>query len=167
MGNKFIEKSMKSKTRHRTSDFHYTSPKMVKSLLEWLDLDRSLTVLDAGSGRNKVWYEALDNRIKFECEIEDGCDFYAWDEPVDWVVGNPPFSEGWKFLEKAVKMAKSGVAFLGNINFFSSLTPKRIRALADAGFGITGIRVTQDKRWFGRYYFIVFEKGKGGFITTE
>ena len=27
------------------------------------------------------------------CEIQDGIDFFAWDEPVDWVFGNPPYKQ--------------------------------------------------------------------------
>ena len=26
------------------------------------------------------------------CEIEQGRDFFMWTEPVDWVVGNPPYA---------------------------------------------------------------------------
>jgi len=31
------------------------------------------------------------------CEIEDGKDFFNWIDPVDWIIGNPPYSclLGW------------------------------------------------------------------------
>ena len=165
IGNKFIGKSIAKKRVKKTADFYYTSPEMVKALLGWLDLNSGLSTLDAGSGRNKVWFKCLTSRRKFECEIEDGNDFYLWEKAVDWVVGNPPFSEGWRFLEKASQVAKKGIAFLGNINFFSSLTPRRLQILKDNGFSLSRIRITQDKRWFGRYYFIVFEKKPNKFIV--
>ena len=27
------------------------------------------------------------------CEIDDGRDFFDWDQPVDWIVSNPPYSK--------------------------------------------------------------------------
>lgn len=55
--------------------FHYTNPDMVRYLLDILDLDINSSVLDAGSGKNKIWYNLLPNKEKYECEIEDGIDF--------------------------------------------------------------------------------------------
>src|SRR3990167_10171030 len=111
------------------------------------------SVLDAGSGKNKVWFKNLKGR-KFECEIEDGNDFYKWVKKVNWVVGNPPFHESWKFFEKASVLATEGIAFLINGQAMNSWTPKRYQLFADRGFYLAHIRITQDKRWFGRYYYM-------------
>jgi len=40
-------------------EFHYTSEEMVIELLKITPIDESDTVLDAGSGKNKVWYKNL------------------------------------------------------------------------------------------------------------
>jgi len=76
---------MKDKT------FYYTNEQMVKDLIELIPFEFcGEKVLDAGSG-DKVWYNNIPDTLKrFECEIEDGCDFYKWDKKVDWVIGNPP-----------------------------------------------------------------------------
>jgi hypothetical protein len=137
---------------------------MVKDLLAMLPLEEC-SVLDAGSGKNKVWYNNISSNRKHECEIEDGIDFMEWTTPVDWVVGNPPFHQGWLFTEKASRIAKIGIAFLGNINFWNSCLPSRLQTLKDRGFEITRIHIVQDKRWFGRYYFIIFEKKKRGVVS--
>src|SRR3990167_7839967 len=95
----------------RPKTFHYTNPEMVKYLLSKTPIKGS--VLDAGSGKNKVWFKNLKGR-KYECEIDDGCDFFKWDKRVDWVVGNPPFHQSWAFTEKAINIADKGIAFLFN-----------------------------------------------------
>lgn len=146
--------------------FHYTSEKMAKDLLALLPLEGK-SVLDAGSGKNKVWFNALSGE-KYECELEDGLNFYEWDKPVDWIVGNPPYHESWKFTEKALAVATEGIAWLLNNQAMNShLTPARLAKLKEAGWSYTKIHVVADKRWFGRYYFLVLERKKDDFISWE
>jgi len=149
----------------RPKEFYYTNEKMVKDLLLLTPYRSNDTVLDAGSGANKVWFNNLNCYRKYECEINDGCDFYKWNEKVDWIVGNPPFYEGWKFLNKASKIAKKGIAFLGNINFFNCLTPLRLQKIQNKGFHLQKIHIISDTRWFGRYYYLIFMKSKKNFLS--
>jgi hypothetical protein len=142
--------------------FHYTNEQMVKDLIAITPIKGS--VLDAGSGKNKVWYKNLKGK-KYECEIEDGVDFLTWDKKVDWVIGNPPFHQGWLFLDKASQVANKGIAFLGNLNFWNSCLPSRFELLAERGFYLNKLHIVQDKRWFGRYYFLIFTKEKSSFIS--
>jgi hypothetical protein len=123
------------------------------------------SVLDAGSGKNKVWFNNLPGE-KYECEIEDGNDFMEWDKKVDWVMGNPPFNESWKFTEKAMSISKNGIAWLINNQALNShFTPRRLQLMSDNGFTLKSIRVVADKRWFGRYYYLIFTKEQNGFIS--
>lgn len=145
--------------------FHYTNEQMVQDLIALTPLSGS--VLDAGSGKNKVWYKNIPKGLrKYECEIEDGKDFLLWDEQVDWVVGNPPFHLGKDFLLKAGDVAKVGIAFLINNQCFNSfLLPSRLELLKNKGFYINKIHVVQDKRWFGRYYFLIFTKEQADLVS--
>jgi len=158
MGNKFIEESKNKRQKERDITFHYTNEQMVKDLISITPLSGS--VLDAGSGKNKIWYNNIPKElIRYECEIEDGVDFLTqWNTEVDWTIGNPPFSVGWKFLERAIEISRVGVAFLGNINFFNCLNQNRLQQLKENGWYINKIHIVSDKRWFGRYYFIIFTK---------
>ena len=151
---------MKEKPKDIT--FHYTNEQMVKDLLKIIPISGS--VLDAGSGKNKVWFKNLKGK-KYECEIEDDCDFLLWDKKVDWVVGNPPFKMGWLFLDKASQIATHGIAFLGNLNFLNSCLPGRLEIIKQRGFQLNKIHIVQDKRWFGRYYFLIFTKDKNEFLS--
>ena len=144
--------------------FHYTNEKMVKDLIAITPISGS--VLDAGSGKNKVWFNNLKGE-KYECEIEDDCDFYDWDKKVDWVVGNPPFHESWKFFDKSSQIADKGIAFLINNLAFNSWTPRRFEIFKERGFYLQKIHIVSDARWFGRYYFLIFTKKKNNFISWE
>lgn len=149
--------------------FHYTSEPMVHDLLKRLEL-KGKSVLDAGSGRNKVWYKELRrNGIPaIECELEDGINFYDLSGEVGWVVGNPPYHESWKFTQKAIEVATEGVAWLLNNQALNShLTPARLQMLHEKGWHYTGCTVVADKRWFGRYYFLVLERKPSDFISWE
>ena len=136
---------------------------MARDLIALLPL--SGTVLDAGSGLNKVWFNAL-RPPKYECEIDNGCDFYTWTKRVNWVVGNPPYHESWKFTEKAISVSDQGVAWLLNNQALNShLTPSRLQRLHDQGWHYTHIHVVADKRWFGRYYLLILQRGEFGFFS--
>lgn len=146
----------------RKKSFYHTNPKMTRYLINKTPIRGS--VLDAGSGKNKVWYKNL-KRPKFECEIDDGKDFYLWGKRVDWVVGNPPYHESYKFTEKALTIANRGIAWLLNNQALNShLTPRRLQRMAELGWCYSKIIVVADKRWFGRYYYLILEKKKNNFI---
>ena len=74
---------------------------------------------------------------------------------------NPPYHISWKFTEHALKIATKGIAWLINNQALNShFTPRRIEKMNQLGFYLQKIIVVSDKRWFGRYYFVIFEKQK-------
>ena len=160
--NNFIEESKNKRSKDRDITFHYTNEEMVKDLIKLIPFSKESgdKVLDAGSGNNKVWFNNIPGHcVPLECELEDGCDYLIdWTEKVEWVIGNPPFSIGWKFLEKSIDIAIKGIAFLGNINFINCLNQNRLQQLKEKGWYINKVHIVSDKRWFGRYYFIIFTR---------
>jgi len=146
--------------------FHYTQEEMVKDLIALTPINAEHTALDAGSGKNKVWFKNLPCLKKYECEIEDGDDFVQCDLKVDWVIGNPPYHQSWKFTEKAIEIAESGIAWLVNNQALNShFTPRRIELMQSKGFYLKNIHIVADKRWFGRYYYLIFTKEISSLLT--
>ena len=157
---------MKTRKDNKPITFHYTNEQMVKDLIAITPLSGS--VLDAGSGKNKVWYKNIpDGLEKYECEIEDGVDFMDWDKKVNWIIGNPPFNIGWKFIEKSCEIAQTGIAVLGNINNFNQFTSLRLENMKEKGFTLKHIKIVADKRWFGRYYYLIFTKENNDLLSWE
>lgn len=151
----------------RSKEFYYTNEQMVRDLLTIIPYDENDVLLDAGSGQNKVWYNNFKCRNKYACEIENGCDFYLMNTRFDWVIGNPPFHESWRFFKKASEITNKGIAFLINNQAFNSMTPKRFELLKERGFYLQKIHIVSDARWFGRYYCLIFTKEKNNFISWE
>lgn len=143
--------------------FHYTDPEMIFDLLVITPFGEDDEVLDAGSGDGR-W--ARIQGTPLVCELDDGCDFYTWDREVDWVIGNPPYHESWKFTEKAISIARRGVAWLVNTPALNShFTPRRLDLLKEKGFSYTKIHVVNDRRWHGRYFYIILEKDKPSIVS--
>jgi len=54
------------------------------------------------------------------CEIREGRDFFAWTEPVDWIVSNPPYSIFSKFMRHSMKVASDIVYVIPTNKVFNS-----------------------------------------------
>ena len=66
------------------------------------------------------------------CEIDDGRDFFDYNEKVDWIITNPPFSKLTDFIDHSLDIANDVVFIcLGNAPFFK----KRLRIIKEKGFG--------------------------------
>lgn len=137
-----------------------TPPELAKFLIDYVGINENDVVIDAGSGSNKVWFNALTQKNKYEYEIKDGKDFLKCDICADWVIGNPPFTLFVEFLFKASEISQKGFAFLINNTRFNQITPTRLKKLEEKGFYLSKIMIVSVKRWFGRYYFVVFTRNK-------
>jgi hypothetical protein len=55
----------------------------------------------------------------FWCEISEGRDFFEWQQPVDWIITNPPYSKTRPFMKHAFKVARNVVYLIPARNLFS------------------------------------------------
>ena len=129
-----------------------------------------------------AFYEAMPSPKSYT-EIEEGTDFFDHHLKHDWIITNPPFriivnadskptsrtevelGDGQKrvngfipCVDKALSLANKGAGFLVNHKCMNTLTNKRLNDWYDLGFSISRIKVYEIKKWFGRYFFILFEK---------
>lgn len=72
------------------------------------------------------------------CEITDGRDFFDWSEPVDWVIGNPPYSLTRKWFRHSYEIADNLVYLIPLRNLFSGYG--FVRELCEYG-GIVEMRL--------------------------
>jgi hypothetical protein len=69
-------------------------------------------------------------------EVKRGRDFFDWDQPVDWIITNPPWSQIRDFLCHAMELSNH-VVFLFTINHL--WTKARLRDIHNADYGIREI----------------------------
>ena len=67
------------------------------------------------------------------CELSLGRDFLNWNQKVDWIISNPPWSKMREFLSHGMTISDN-IVYLTSINHYT--TKRRIRDMREAGFGI-------------------------------
>jgi hypothetical protein len=157
--------------------FHQTPETLCKELVKHIpDLTTEDVVFEAFSGEGNFVRAFPDNQNLITTEIRDGTDYRSVDlssTSVDWVITNPPFrleepdgEDGstkrvnafYKLADYFAGKTNKGVAFLGNANCLSALTPPRLKKLyEEKNVYIYKIVVCSIKKWRGRYYFIIFK----------
>ena len=148
----------------------FTPEDIAVRIINEIPISEKDIVLDPFKG-DGVFYNNLPECNKVYCEIEEGKDFFKFEEKVDWIISNPPyrFFIGEKkyngfppIMDKSVLLAEKGIAFLVNWKVFNAITTHRLKKWQP--FNITKIVLLEIKKWFGRYYLIVFEKNKPSII---
>jgi hypothetical protein len=138
---------------------HFTPETAVIDLLQFIPFESGDIALDPSAGVNKVWFNNFPCNKDY-CEIDEGLDFFEYSKQVDWIVGNPPFTDFIKFLMHSPSIARKGFAYLIGHSRLNQVTPKRLSILEEKGFYLSGIQICTFKAWFGRYYFLIFTRSK-------
>jgi hypothetical protein len=103
------------------------------------------------------------------CEIDEGTDFFDFQQKVDWIVTNPPWSLMRRFLWHSYEIADDIVFFMP-INHAIGLKA-RIRDMRIAGFGIKEVCLIDTPKEFPQSGFqlaaIHFQRNWIGSITIS
>lgn len=153
--------------------FHQTPELLATELIKKIPFEDGDKVLEPFRGEGSFYNNLPTNVEKDWCEIVDERDYKDYNKPIDWVVSNPPFrletgngriNSFYYLLHYYASRVEKGIAFLANSSCFSTLTPKRLKDLNQIyDLFITEIIVCNVKKWRGRYFFIIFRKGKSSF----
>jgi hypothetical protein len=83
----------------------YLANQIVKHFLPLIDVKNDL-ILEPCAGRGAFVRAFKVNGIKnvTTCEIKNGRDFFDYDQRVDWIITNPPFSQMREFLKQATRL---------------------------------------------------------------
>jgi len=76
------------------SDVVYTPDWVAKDMVDFFKPSGRILEPCKGDG---VFLRYLPENTEW-CEIQDGRDFFAWTEQVDWIIGNPPYKQFNKFF---------------------------------------------------------------------
>jgi len=153
---------MNSKVAHKIK--HRDKPKDVFITPEEL-AKKNIDMIDE-SYRNLVWYDPFKNSGSYYnqfpsdnkkwSEILENKDFFDFNEEVDVIVSNPPYSMIDKVLEKSVSLKPMIISYLLGIN---NLTAKRMEYMESQGYYITKLHMCKVFKWFGMSLIVVWEKG--------
>lgn len=126
------------------TDRMYTPLPWAKACVDALPL--SGRVLDPAKGEGAFLDQFPADVDALWCECDQGRNFFDFDEKVDWIVTNPPWSIIRPFLTHAFELADN-VAFM--ITVQHAFTKARIRLAEEAGFGVRAVYYmpTPPKPW--------------------
>jgi len=94
------------------------------------------TILEPCRGQGAFYNAFPKECTKLWCEIDDGVDFFEFNENVDWIITNPPYSQFRKFLQHSMEIS-TNVVFLCLIN--AIWMKARLKDIQSAKFGIKEI----------------------------
>lgn len=146
------EVSHSIKHRKEANDEFYTPKELCRFLIDMVDLKVDDVVLDSAYGTGNFYNQYPGYTIN-----KHTMDFFNFNEKIDWIITNPPYSKIDDYLKQSAKICRKGFAYLLGIN---NLTAKRIKEMEDNGFYITKVHICKVFKWFGMSMFVVFEKDK-------
>ncbi len=109
------------KGRHvlKPNDKIYTPEKVAKEMISFYNL--SGKVLDPFKGGGVFYNNLPDNVDSYWCEIDEEVDFFEFEERVDWIISNPPYSIFDEVLEHSFKISENVVYLVPLSKVVSSL----------------------------------------------
>jgi hypothetical protein len=88
-------------------------------------------VLDPFRGKGAFYDNYPDNVIKDWCEIDEGKDYFEYNDKVDWIVSNPPYSIFGDVLKHSMELTDNIVYLIPLNKLTSSFT--RVKELYNFG----------------------------------
>ena len=122
----------------KPNDVILTPELIAKQMIAYYDIPTGAKVLDPCSGEG-VFYDNYPTHCEKDWgEINKGRDFFHYDEPVDWIITNPPYSIFEEFLLHSLKVADNACFLVPLAKVVSSL--RRINAVLGYG-GFVSIHI--------------------------
>lgn len=126
-------------------DVVYTPDWVASDIVEYFKPSGIILEPSCGDG---VFLKYLQGDVRW-CEIEKGIDFFAWETPVNWMVGNPPYKLIKQWLEHSFKFAENVLYLIPMNSPFNSMS--RMKVILDYG-NIRAIRAYGNGSIFGMDY---------------
>ena len=119
----------KKKVLSTANDKIYTPVETAKTIISKFELYGK--VLDPFKGDGAFYNNLPDNVEKDWCEIDLDKDFFDYNEKVDWIISNPPYSIFGPVIEHSMEIADNIVYLIPLNKLTSSFT--RVKQLYDFG----------------------------------
>ena len=148
--------SHKIKQRAKPKDVFITPRELAKSHIEMIPTTDDEVWLDpCRFNENGSYYSQFHNNKDF-CEISEDKDFLCYDQEIDVICGNPPYSMLDKWFKKSIELNPRVISYLIGIN---NLTTRRMEWFEKAGYGLTKMKMLKVYSWYGMSVICVWDKG--------
>tara|TARA_Y100001972_G_scaffold125157_1_gene175798 strand:- start:6865 stop:7377 length:513 start_codon:yes stop_codon:yes gene_type:complete len=155
--------SRKIKTRNKANDIFLTPMKLARKHIDLIEYEDSDIWYDPFKNTGN-YYNQYPNDNKVWSEILDGKDFFEYDEEVDIICSNPPYSMIDKVLKKSIELNPHTISYLIGQN---NLTAKRIEDMNKSGYGLYKVCMLKVWDWYGLSYIVYFKKGAKNCIDID
>jgi len=155
--------SHKIKKRDKPKDIFLTPIKLAKSHIDMIEFKEDEVWYDPFKNTGN-YYNQFPNDNKKWTEIIDNKDFFTFDEKVDIICSNPPYSMIDAVLKKSITLNPRIISYLIGVN---NLTPRRIEYMEKAGYFITKLHLLKVYEWYGMSYIVEWEKDKKPIINYD
>ena len=149
------------KHRKEAKDVFYTPLSVVQTHIASIQANPEDRWFDPFAGQH-IYYDNFPTENKTYTEISENKDFFAFNEPVDVICSNPPYSMIDKVLDHSVKLNPRVISYL---LLEGKMTPKRIEFLNNHGYSMTGMYMCKVFKWYGMAVAYTFTKQET--ITNE
>jgi len=154
----------KIKHRDKPKDVFITPEKLAKTHIDMIEPAYKTSIWYDPFKNSGSYYNQYPTENKKWSEILEGKDFFEFDEEVDVIASNPPYSMIDKVLEKSVALKPMVISYLLGIN---NLTAKRMEYMEANGYYITKLHMCKVFKWFGMSLIVVWEKGGKSILSYD
>ena len=98
------------------NDVVFTPHHIAETVIRWVNPKGKCLDPCMGEG---AFYNLL-SEPRYWCEITKGRNFYEFNEKMDWIIGNPPYSDFNLFLQHSFKLAENVVFLVPVAKIFKS-----------------------------------------------
>lgn len=151
------------KQRETPNDVFITPLKLAKYNIDMIEYNEDEIWYDPFKNDGS-YYNQFPNENKKWSEILEERDFFTFDEKVDIICSNPPYSMINKVLEKSVELKPRIISYLIGIN---NLTAKRLEYMENNGYYITKLHMCKVFKWYGMSVIVVWERDKKAIISFD
>jgi hypothetical protein len=151
------------KNRDKPNDVFLTPLPLAKLAIDMVDVDEADVWFDPFKNTGN-FYDQFPTENKVWAELLDGRDFFDFNDKVDVICSNPPFSILDKVFEHAIELNPRVITFVLG---FMNLTPKRCHKMQVHGYEITKLHICTVNGWFMSTIVVCFERDKEGVVTHD
>lgn len=142
------------KKRENPNDIFITPLGLAKLHINTIKYNENEVWLDPFKN-NGNYYNQFPTENKDWTEILEEKDYFNYNNKIDIICSNPPYSLIDEVLEKSIKLNPRIISYLIG---FQNLTAKRIEKMEKAGYKIIYFHLTKVYKWFGMSLIITWEK---------